>query len=144
MPKVKDRLRHCAHCGSQFSLDDPGALKKYCQVSCRNALHWKRQGPKYRASDKGKLTAFVWRLRTTFNLSLDDYQAMLAAQGGGCAICARPEPTGYNWHVDHCHASGVVRGLLCSKCNQGLGLFDDRTEVLTKAIKYLEDSKNLS
>lgn len=45
--------------------------------------------------------------------------------------------TGDMWHIDHCHKTGVVRGLLCDKCNKGVGLFDDDVDKLAGMIEYL-------
>lgn len=72
-----------------------------------------------------------------FGITEEQYDALLAAQGGRCAICELPE-RGRMLAVDHCHSTEEVRGLLCSKCNTGLGLFDDRQDRLMKAISYLE------
>jgi hypothetical protein len=140
MPKVKNRKRECQHCGKEFSLDDEHSLSKYCSVKCRNQFHWNKQGAKYRNSVKGKQTMFAWRLKTEFNITIEQYKKMLQDQNCSCAICKRTEPTGYGWHVDHCHKTLKVRGLLCSKCNQGLGLFEDNLINLQEAIKYLENS----
>ena len=73
-------------------------------------------------------------------LTLEDYDTMLAGQGGGCAICGNHESGDKRtprFHVDHCHATGVVRGLLCSSCNLGLGKFADSPERLERAALYL-------
>jgi hypothetical protein len=59
---------------------------------------------------------------------------MHEAAGGVCQICGDDERLG----VDHCHASGRLRGLLCSRCNTGLGMFRDRPELLAEAIEYLK------
>ncbi|MBM3661163.1 MAG: hypothetical protein FJW95_16895 [Actinobacteria bacterium] len=63
---------------------------------------------------------------------------MLEAQGGGCAICGRPEPEGGSLHVDHDHETGAVRGLLCFRCNGALGNLDENVERLADAIAYLD------
>jgi hypothetical protein len=139
MAKVKNRERACQNCGKQFSLDT-SSLHKYCSEKCRNQFHWNKQGEKYRNSEKGKRTMFAWRLKTEFNITVEQYEKMLQDQDNSCAICKRTEPTGYGWHVDHCHSTLKVRGLLCSKCNQGLGLFEDKINSLKEAIKYLESS----
>jgi hypothetical protein len=76
-------------------------------------------------------------LKRKFGITLDDYRAMLEAQGGGCAICAAPEPDGQSLHVDHDHETGAVRGLLCFNCNAGLGKFGERIELLSAAVDYL-------
>lgn len=75
--------------------------------------------------------------RRTFGMSADDVDAMLAAQGGACAICGtRPEREA-SLHVDHEHGSGRVRGILCLNCNQGIGKFGDDPAVLERAVEYL-------
>lgn len=82
-------------------------------------------------------------LKNTFGLSLERYKEMHAAQGGVCAICNRPE-TGNRYGktrllaVDHCHETGMVRGLLCSSCNPMLGYAKDNIAVLEKAATYLK------
>ena len=63
---------------------------------------------------------------------------MFDKQGGVCEICKQMCPTGKRLAVDHCHKTNNVRGLLCSECNTGLGKFRDNTELLLKAINYLE------
>lgn len=64
---------------------------------------------------------------------------MLAAQGGACAICQTPpeDPRGYRMHVDHCHSTGQVRGILCGPCNRGIGNLDDDPERCIAAAEYL-------
>ena len=78
-------------------------------------------------------------LKRAYGITLEHYQEMLDAQQGGCAICSSTSP-GSRWNtfaVDHCHTSGAVRGLLCTNCNIGLGLFKDDTETLERALTYL-------
>lgn len=85
------------------------------------------------------------RSKERFDLTLDDLAAMQASQGGGCAIClgTKMRP---NWrsgkqdslHIDHCHASGKSRGLLCDNCNRAIGLLGDEPETLRAAAAYLE------
>jgi hypothetical protein len=69
---------------------------------------------------------------------LGGYQAQLAKQGGGCAICGKPpKPGGRRLNIDHAHATGEVRGLLCARCNRGLGWFADSPHLLFAAAAYL-------
>ena len=72
----------------------------------------------------------------SYGISTSQYESMLSAQGGVCAICGSP-PQKKRLAVDHCHTSGKVRGLLCDKCNRGIGMFMDRPELLDKAAVYL-------
>ena len=76
------------------------------------------------------------QLKLNYGLSLEDYNAMLAQQNGVCAICERKSDR--TLCVDHCHATRMVRRLLCRKCNLGLGHFDDDPRLLRKAAAYLE------
>jgi hypothetical protein len=74
-------------------------------------------------------------LQRRYGLSRADYDALLKRQGGVCAICAkRSEKT---LCVDHCHATGTIRGLLCPKCNRGLGYLADDQSALIAALAYL-------
>ena len=78
-----------------------------------------------------------------FRLSKNDYEMMLDAQGGVCAICKQPEKQKRNnvikfLGVDHNHISGKIRGILCADCNLGLGKFKDNPEMLRRALAYLE------
>src|SRR5437764_1503494 len=70
-------------------------------------------------------------------LTEDEYEAMLEAQGGVCAIC-KEKPKGSRLSVDHVHGTDQVRGLLCNLCNPALGLFKDNPDRLKRAIEYLE------
>ena len=74
-------------------------------------------------------------LRQLYGLSAEDFAAILASQGHACAICEQPNPD----CVDHCHATGRVRGILCRACNTGMGQFRDDVAVLLEAAKYLEE-----
>lgn len=75
-----------------------------------------------------------------YGISIERYNAMLQQQNGLCAICRNPPELYQKLVVDHNHTTGHVRGLLCSACNQGLGLFKDNQEYLLNAAKYLKNS----
>lgn len=81
-------------------------------------------------------------LRDNFGISLDEYNQMLSAQNGVCAICKQPETHKRNdkvkaLAVDHDHGTGKIRGLLCADCNTGIGKLKDSVNVLQSAIDYL-------
>lgn len=81
-----------------------------------------------------------------FGITTEEYNAMVVAQGNLCAICGRPEKRMMHdkpkrLSVDHCHATGKVRSLLCNQCNSLLGLAEDNVVILNNAIKYLEKHK---
>lgn len=74
-----------------------------------------------------------------YGITLEQYEEILTAQGGVCAICGGTKLSRGNFfHVDHDHETGEIRGLLCDRCNHGLGKFGDSVEILQKAIEYLK------
>lgn len=78
------------------------------------------------------------RLKSKYGITLEDYDQMFIKQDGRCKICGiHAEHTHRGLHIDHCHTTGKVRGLLCLTCNQGLGIFTEDISVMEKAIKHL-------
>lgn len=79
-----------------------------------------------------------------FGITVEQYNQFVKDQNNCCAICKKPKEQfdgrGNNFHIDHCHTTGKVRGLLCSNCNTGLGQFKDDIKSLENAIQYLKDS----
>lgn len=119
---------------------------------------------KYDMSDPGQRKAYMkehratypraWKeteLQRSFGISLADYSAMVAAQDNKCAICDQPEQQMRGGKlkalaVDHDHASGKIRGLLCADCNQAIGKFKEDRNTLLAAIRYLDkhsDAQNV-
>lgn len=80
-------------------------------------------------------------LKRKYKITQTQYETMLDAQGGLCAICLR-SPSGKRndeWlTVDHCHATGAIRGLLCHKCNAGIGMLNDDLTLIESAHQYLQ------
>lgn len=80
-----------------------------------------------------------FRLWKNFGIGLEDYFEMLSEQSGVCRICGRAPEETTDFHVDHCHDGGQVRGLLCGNCNTAIGLLGDSSVVAESAVKYLRD-----
>lgn len=96
-----------------------------------------------------------WRFQREYGITVEEYDERRAAQGYRCAICQRHEdelprhlgrPTtdgfqvlGRALVVDHCHRTGAVRKLLCHKCNQGIGCFQDNPKALEAAARYVRE-----
>lgn len=74
-----------------------------------------------------------------YGIPLDQYDRMVEAQGGKCAICQNERPL----VVDHNHSTSVVRSLLCSQCNTGIGQFSDDPNLLRAAADYCEKHANV-
>lgn len=101
-----------------------------------NAAAQKRKASERKAArpEHYKLLGRAAHLKKKFGLTLADYDALLLAQGGVCFTCGHP-PKVRPLDVDHCHKTMRIRGLLCHKCNRGLGLFSTR-EALVRATEY--------
>lgn len=100
-------------------------------------------GPCYvrnHGADRQRRAARVRLLREVYGLTLEEYDAMLIAQGGVCAIC-REEPT-RSLAVDHDHATGQVRGLLCIRCNRAIGNLRDDPNLARRLAEYLDSVSN--
>lgn len=90
------------------------------------------RGPGWRGETKGG------RLRRKYGMTLEEYDLRAQAQQGACLICGSQDSP---LVVDHCHEREHVRGLLCSRCNVGLGMFLDNPASLTRAARYLKAYK---
>jgi ribosomal protein L37AE/L43A len=82
-----------------------------------------------------------YSLKHLYGITLEQFEAMLAAQRNRCAICERRFAGGRDTHVDHDHVTGIVRGLLCTNCNNGLGRFRDDPATLRRAARYVERAR---
>jgi hypothetical protein len=83
-------------------------------------------------------------LKRKYRMTLEDYERMFEAQGGVCAICGEPRPEERTLHVDHDHETGVIRGLLCFRCNNALGDFREEYELFQRAADYLDRDDELA
>lgn len=111
-----------------------GRLRGDCK-SCSNERHKTRYQDRPEVLAEYRLTA---NRKHKYGVTREDVTQMLSDQGGSCAICSNK--IDYTTaHLDHCHASMKVRGLLCKGCNSGLGQFRDDIELLRKAILYLKE-----
>jgi hypothetical protein len=76
-----------------------------------------------------------------YGLTREQWQVIYNKQNGSCAICGKSQDElGYKLQIDYDHGTGKVRGLLCKKCNLGIGMFGEDVENINKAIRYLEKS----
>lgn len=130
-----DTVRHSTIAGGRF---------KFC-LECTKKAETERRLRKQESAKAHPLRGNRQRARNlmvNYGLTIEQADAMVAAQGNLCAICGEPpKPDGVRsasrLHIDHDHESGRVRGLLCNHCNRGIGAFRDRPELLELAILYL-------
>ena len=139
-------MKTCSHCKKSLAISEfyrekrsGDGFQSWCR-KCTNEYrkyHYKNNDI-YRARtrernkknfDKNR-PAFILRVRKSeilrkYGISWDRYQEILSEQGDKCGLCGCASPGGKgNWHVDHCHDSGAIRGLLCNRCNLNLGTYE--------------------
>lgn len=126
-------MPRCPVCGEDKSLEDfprnrsaRNGRQSYCKP-CHN-----RKMKEYADKKYGSRKNFL--LKHRYGITEERLQELLWKQTGLCAICDRRQAS----HVDHDHKTGKVRGLLCFKCNGGLGKASDDPAVLRSALGYLE------
>lgn len=123
---AKGRCRFCYFRAMRaIQRERPGFHER---AALRQREHRARRGPLTQEQNKAN------NLKSFYGLTLEAYRAMLDEQGGRCGICDRHME---KLCVDHCHKTGEVRGLLCQRCNGGLGQFADSPDRLARAIGYL-------
>jgi hypothetical protein len=106
--------------------------KKFASKSHRdNPERTRGNSERWRKKMKDQLPDY--RRRRKFGLELGEFERRSKAQGGLCAICKEAR----DLVVDHCHTSGDIRGLLCKKCNSGIGFLGDNPDLLRSALAYL-------
>ncbi len=99
----------------------------------------RREDPEYRAQKAEYMAKYQvgYMRKRRYGLTPEQHAAMAESQGDLCAICKRRRTL----VVDHCHETGVVRGLLCDNCNVGIGRLGDDPARLAAAAKYIRDSR---
>jgi hypothetical protein len=104
----------------------------------KNLKYWRDYSKTHRVQ-KG-YNGYVSKLKWAYGLTFVEYEKLLEKQHFGCAICGRTQVENFKKRlcVDHCHATGKVRGLLCTRCNTALGQLGDTVESMTKVLNYLK------
>jgi len=85
------------------------------------------------------------QIKYQYGMSIEDYNILLNKQNNKCAICESKFVNNNKhkyFHIDHCHKTNIIRGLLCARCNVGLGYFNDDLNILKQAVYYLETSNS--
>jgi len=132
-------LKTCKICGIEKNISDFYTGRKDCK-DCRNAAARKIRidQPETYAKYRKRHNEYLKEKR--YGMSQDQFNKMLVDQNNMCKICNNKFKDKKDTHIDHCHNSNIVRGLLCNNCNMALGQFNDNTDIMDKAIKYLENS----
>lgn len=151
-------MKKCTKCGVEKPLSEfhnkkqaKDGLDFWCK-SCKSTANKAWRESDVKNSENNTKRARAWNLankekrqiiiqrnnyKKRYGLSVDQKQAMVNEQGGKCAICKSSLKDAHDACVDHCHTTNTIRGILCRKCNLGIGHFNDSIQALTEAINYL-------
>lgn len=132
--------KKCTRCGetkpeTEFNIKYAMIRRNHCRV-CGNKK--RNESNRAKGPEFMKLMGYK-RAAKRAGITLEQLKQFFIDQNYRCKLCDRPESECHRGlHVDHCHVTGVFRGLLCHSCNTGLGSLRDSVEILTKAIQYLQ------
>jgi len=136
-------MKTCTKCNTLKTLNDfyprnnrPDGKESECK-DCSNLR--KKQ---YRLNNKEVIRAQNKKRNPGWDI--DRYNQYLELQNNTCAICGTDTPGLSDWSADHCHTTNQPRGLLCVRCNAGLGYFKDNPEYLQSAIDYLKKWQSIT
>lgn len=135
-------LKKCKVCEIEKSISDFYKNRKDCK-DCKNAAARKKWVENTEASDRYKKRNRERAKERRYGITQDQFYQMLIDQKNKCAICESEFKNSKDTHIDHCHNSSKVRGILCNRCNIALGQFEDNIELMQNAIKYLNTQKNI-
>lgn len=163
------RQKHCKTCsrdrGRAWAKANPEKVRaqkarEWARMSEEERERHREEGRTYQQSPEGKARRAAWeaseegvnalakareyrrtvgrwkKVEKVYGLTREQHDELLARQGNTCAICALPME---RIHIDHDHATGEVRGLLCPKCNQAIGLLQDSADIALAAAHYLKN-----
>lgn len=146
-PIPAPETKKCSRCrevklGSSFSISRH--TKDGLCITCKPCQALSRRANQAKISARRR----AYTITKKYGLTHDEYRNLLSIQNGVCAICSEPERATYRGavtplRIDHDHITGMVRGLLCSTCNTGIGHLRDSLELLKRATRYLEDPPTL-
>jgi hypothetical protein len=149
---MSEEYRVCRVCGASKPLSDYYKWRDFYKKDCKTCFINSRKEydkVKSKEADHNPDRHRGYLLKSKYGLTAEDYDKLADQQSGKCAICKEEQfgihpKTGNKMPlvVDHCHSTNGVRGLLCSNCNRGLGMFKDNYLFLQNAISYLLNYEN--
>jgi Recombination endonuclease VII len=142
---ISSPKKRCTRCRElrtldQFTQKPSGSYQSWC-IPCHNTYNLE----KYHTNPNKRQYGLNKNLKQMYGITLEQYNALLVAQGGVCAICKQAE----TWvdsrtqevarlRVDHCHVTGKVRALLCSRCNSVIGVLETNLEQIDVYLHYIQ------
>lgn len=140
--RVSEPSKTCNRCHvrkpvTEFYRRPNGSPVAGCRVCCATERRLEYQTSAARRAQISRAA----RLKR-YGLTDADIAAMRSRQDGKCLVCEHPLAGGKSEHIDHCHTSGRVRGILCHRCNTGIGLFREDPVIFARAVAYLSQGEH--
>lgn len=151
-----DELRHCTACKERKALSEfpknkacsQGRTRVCRKCTSASSRRWVanvgKKNPNFVAN---RLLSQEKDRAKRYGLTLEELEAMKVKSAGKCEVCENPPSgrgtSGKSLHIDHCHSTGKIRGMLCARCNLTLGRFGDDSNLLRKLAEYLERSRSV-
>lgn len=134
--------KECENKGTnEWRKKNPQKWRDYCR---KHYYKSKKDGKYYKRASVHPVRRAIYRRKTRYGITEEQFKGFLKKQNNKCAICLKElDQDRKMFCVDHCHKTKIVRGLLCSRCNWGLGSFLDNTDSLKKAIEYINKFNKL-
>jgi hypothetical protein len=129
---------------ARTALDPQANRDRVRRWQLANPERYRAKQREYAESGQKSIWSRKYHLKRKYGLTLEQYDEMLHAQNGVCAICGEPRPDERTLHIDHDHQTGVIRGLLCFRCNNALGDFREEYELFRRAADYLDRDDELA
>jgi len=142
MPLAQGDHKICSSCRQEFPLsgfDQNRAQRDGLHNQCRTCAAAARKKSQLKDLPRWREYQKSWNRKARYGLTDEEFARMTVKAGGRCEVCGdEPREPFMRLDIDHCHASGKVRGLLCRPCNTALGAVRDEPKRLLALIKYLE------
>lgn len=136
-------MKICIKCGTKKPLDEyhaSASAKDGRRNECKTCRREQSKAWNAPNSERKRRENLLYR----YGITPEHHDSILAAQMGRCACCGTDSPGGRQtkFHIDHDHATGKIRGLLCHSCNLGIGALGDNVEGVTRALMYLQRAES--
>jgi hypothetical protein len=153
-PSVTEKL--CARCNKilpieAFQLSNSSGRRDGRQSYCRPCVTeykraWSRAHPenitaRWKRAKERNPNVSRERVLRKYGLTLDSFEALFQKQKGKCRGCLSPLIRGRATHIDHCHNSNKIRGLLCNNCNLAVGMLSDDPTRMRRLARYVSEAK---
>jgi len=129
-------LKICKNCGAEKNIFEFYSGRSICK-DCKNAAARKKYVDDPETTQRNLVRMRERTKERRYGLTQIEFDKMLVDQNNRCKICSSEFISTKHTHIDHCHDTNRVRGLLCNNCNLALGQFNDNTDNMDNAIKYL-------